>query len=254
MKGIELFKEHFKNYLDNYIIIGGAACEDLLQGQGLSYRSTKDIDMILIVEAINDEYISHFWEFIKKGKYANYQIGENEKKYYRFHKPKNENYPFMLELFSRVPDVVKIPEGMSYTPIPTEEDISSLSAILMNDEYYHLTINNAIKGESFHRASNLSLICLKAKAFLDLKKRKYEGKKINSDDIKKHKLDVFRISATLNSNDRIELTKNIEKDLKEFISIMKESPPNLKDVYKKMGITPIENEILINQLELCFNL
>ncbi|MCT4580046.1 MAG: hypothetical protein N4A35_01400 [Flavobacteriales bacterium] len=87
MKGIEIFKEHFKDFRDNYIVIGGAACEDVIAGQGLRYRSTKDIDMILIIEALNDQYIEQFWKFIQDGQYENYQIGEDEKKYYRFHKP-----------------------------------------------------------------------------------------------------------------------------------------------------------------------
>jgi hypothetical protein len=254
MKGIELFKAHFKDYLDNYIVIGGAACEDVISGQGLIYRSTKDIDMILIVEALSDKYIEQFWKFIELGQYENYQIGEEEKKYYRFHKPKNEEYPFMIELFSRKPDVIKLPKGMTYTPIPANEDLSSLSAILMDDAYYNYTLSNTSKGGTFHRASNLSLICLKAKAFLDLSARKADGQHVNSNDIKKHKLDIFRLSATLNSNELSELPDSIKVDLEKFIGVMEKDPPQLDAMLKHMGIAPIESSELLEQLRLCFGL
>ena len=52
VKGIEKFKEHFGKYQDNYVIIGGTACEVHEDAAGQKPRATKDIDMILIVEAL----------------------------------------------------------------------------------------------------------------------------------------------------------------------------------------------------------
>ncbi len=51
VKGIEKFREHFGAYKDNYVIIGGVACEVHEDAAGQKPRATKDIDMILIVEA-----------------------------------------------------------------------------------------------------------------------------------------------------------------------------------------------------------
>ncbi|MCT4580047.1 MAG: hypothetical protein N4A35_01405 [Flavobacteriales bacterium] len=160
----------------------------------------------------------------------------------------------MIELFSRQSDVIKLPERMTYTPIPTDEDLSSLSAILMDDDYYNYTLSNSIKGDTFHRASNLSLICLKAKAFLDLSARKANGQHVNSDDIKKHKLDVFRLSATLNRQDLSKLPDSIKADLEEFIRVMEKEPPQLDTMLKHMGITPIESGELLGQLRTCFGI
>jgi hypothetical protein len=42
----------------------------------------------------------------------------------------------MLELFSRVPDSLTIDDASHLTPIPITDDVSSLSAILVDDEYY----------------------------------------------------------------------------------------------------------------------
>ena len=36
---------------DNYVIIGGTACDIIIEDAGLTTRVTKDIDMILVVEA-----------------------------------------------------------------------------------------------------------------------------------------------------------------------------------------------------------
>lgn len=56
--------------------------------------------------------------------------------FYRFVKPKSEEYPTMIELFTRKPDVITLPEDAILTPIPMDEEVSSLSAILLDDNYY----------------------------------------------------------------------------------------------------------------------
>lgn len=172
MVGIEIFKEHFKDFRECYIVIGGVACEDHFEGEGIVFRSTKDIDLILIVEALNNEFIAHFWEFIKQGNYEQKQIGEGERQHYRFINPETEYFPIQIELFSRTPDVITRTDDMTLTPIPADEELSSLSAILMDDEYYEFTIKHSQKGTTIHRADDLALICLKAKAFLNLTKKK----------------------------------------------------------------------------------
>jgi len=254
MVGIEVFREHFKSFRECYIVIGGVACEDHFEGEGVAFRATKDIDLILIVEALNNDFIAHFWEFIKKGNYEQKQIGEGERQYYRFIKPETENFPMQIELFSRTPDVITRTDDMELTPIPADEELSSLSAILMDDEYYEFTIKYSEKGATIHRADDLALICLKAKAFLDLTKRKADGEEIDSKNIKKHKNDVFRLAATLREDDRIDLPEGIKKDLEEFIQIMTESTPDIKGIMKNMGINSVTASDLIVQIKNNFKL
>lgn len=50
VKGIESFKEKFKDYTDCYTVIGGTACDILMTEANQEFRATKDIDMILILE------------------------------------------------------------------------------------------------------------------------------------------------------------------------------------------------------------
>ena len=53
--GIDIFKERFANYSDQYTIIGGMACELLMNEAALDFRATRDIDMVLIVEALTND-------------------------------------------------------------------------------------------------------------------------------------------------------------------------------------------------------
>lgn len=44
----------------------------------------------------------------------------------------------MIELFAKCPDFLKGREGIDVAPIHVDENISSLSAILLDDAYYSL--------------------------------------------------------------------------------------------------------------------
>lgn len=254
MVGIEVFTQHFKDFHESYIVIGGVACEDHFDEEGLDFRATKDIDLVLVVEVLNNDFIAKFWEFIELGKYEMKQVGEIERKYYRFIKPQSERYPMQIELFSRKPDIIQETEGMELTPIPADEELSSLSAILMDDEYYHFTIDNSKKGVAFHRADDLALICLKAKAFLDLSEKKDAGERVDARDVKKHRNDVFRLAATLKIEETIELPGGIKKDLKRFVNLMYDTSPDIKSIMKIMGIISVTADDLVNQIVKVFRL
>lgn len=254
MVGLKTFTDFFKEFNTSYIVIGGAACDDYFEREGIEFRATKDIDMILVVEAVNDDFIAHFWEFIKSGKYEKNEQSE-ERQYYRFINPEKEDFPVQVELFSRTPDIIQPIDGARFTVIPTDEDLSSLSAILMDDEYYTFTLDHTEEVDGLNRADELALICLKAKAFLDLSERKEEGQKIDSKTIKKHRSDVFRLAVTLTGEHKLELPESIREDMEAFVGLMEDNPPQTKDFLKAMGITtPISTEELINQLKLSFNL
>lgn len=91
VRGIDTFKEFFKGFEDNYVIIGGTACEIHEDLYAQVPRATKDIDIILVVEALSAEFVAKFWEFIKKGNYDQRNKGVNENvepnhEYFRFMK------------------------------------------------------------------------------------------------------------------------------------------------------------------------
>lgn len=58
MEGLNKFKEAFESYSDNYIIIGGTACDITMAGTAVKARATHDIDMIVIVEKRNGGFVT----------------------------------------------------------------------------------------------------------------------------------------------------------------------------------------------------
>ncbi len=57
VKGLDLFREKFRAHTEQYALIGGAACDLIMEEAGLAFRATKDLDIVLIVEAMSHEPI-----------------------------------------------------------------------------------------------------------------------------------------------------------------------------------------------------
>lgn len=68
------------------------------------------------------------------------------------------------------------------------------------------------------------LILFKTKAYLDLKQRRENGEKIDSDDIKKHKNDVLRIAAELMLESITALPETVKTDIDSFIASLEQEP------------------------------
>jgi len=220
VKGLDRFKAHFEDFGDRYVLIGGTACSLAMEDAGLDFRVTVDLDIVLYVEAFDADFVTAFWEFIKAGGYKNRQKSTGEKRSYRFYDPEDGSYPFMLELFSRSPDVLTPHEGSHLTPIPVDEEMDSLSAIIMDDDYYRFVHEGKVEIDGLPVVGAEHLIPLKARAWLDLTKRRNEGETVKGSDIKKHKNDVPRLYQLLPADLRIDLPSSIRADMVEFIERM----------------------------------
>ncbi|SHL05326.1 hypothetical protein [Flavobacterium chilense] len=253
VRGLEIFREHFKEFTDNYIIIGGTACDIVINNVGLTPRATKDIDIILVIEALNSEFVTHFWEFIKQGNYEVKEKSEEDRKYYRFQKPQAEEFPFQIELFSRIQDLLDLEEQAHLTPIPVDTEISSLSAILMDNDYYNFTIKHSQLDNGIHLANTEALIGLKAKAFLDYKTRKENGEKIDERQLRKHKMDVFRLLLLLTPEDNFTIPISVKADIANFAETVKTDLPD-KQIFKEMGAGNVNVKELFEQLIKVFNI
>jgi len=254
VRGLELFKTFFRNHSDKYLLIGGAACDVLFSAAGLPFRATKDLDIVLIVEALDPEFIKRFWAFVKNGEYQVQQKSKSRKKYYRFLKPKHEDYPFQLELFARNPDLLDLREGAHLTPIPVNEELSSLSAILIDDDYYSFILEKSRMVEGVHLATPEALVCLKVRAFLDMRRLKAEGVKIDDRDIRKHRNDVVRLTALLTERSSLSLTESIKRDMEEFLSVLQTERPDVKAIAKNMGLPPFDLKTIVAQIRQTFSL
>ena len=133
---------------------------------------------------------------------------------------KSREYPYMIEIFSRNPDFIELKDDVALTPLPMDEEVSSLSAILLNEAYYELLKNGQMIIDGIPVLNPSCLIPFKAKAWLDLKERKARGEHIDSKNIKKHKNDLFRLAQLMTSDTNQPLGAEIAEDMKRFLSEM----------------------------------
>ena len=173
--------------------------------------------------------------FIKAGQYETRQRGNGKHEYFRFLKPQMADFPFQIEIFARKPDVLEIAKDTWLTPIPVDEDLSSLSAILMNDDYYHFTLEHSIIEDNIRLANIESLIVLKAKAFIDLSDRKTNGEVIDENNIRKHKNDILRLATMLTEVDKFTLSIDMQDDMNNFCQKASQSLPD-NAFFKSIGL------------------
>jgi len=206
------------------VLIGGTACSLLLEDVGLAFRATKDLDIVLYTERLDPEFVQAFWAFVRAGRYKNQQKNTGKSLFYRFQDPDDERYPSMLELFSRPLDALTLREDAHLTPIPVDGEISSLSAILLDTDYYDLIQSGKRQVAGLPVVTAPYLIPLKARAWLDLSERRQAGQQIDERAIRKHRNDIFRLYQIVEPDRSVLLPESIQGDLRRFLARMAAEP------------------------------
>lgn len=250
VNGFTKFKERFRGYENQYVIIGGTACDLIMENEELPFRATKDIDIVLIVESITAEFGKQFWEYVKEAGYEHLNKSTGKAQFYRFTSPKSKEYPYMIEIFSRNPEFIVLKDDAILTPLPINEENSSLSAILLNEAYYELLKNGQILIDGIPVLSPTCLIPFKAKAWLDLKERKARGEQVDGKNIKKHKNDVFRLAQLITSDTRQNLGVEIAGDMKRFLSELESEDIDLRSI----GVRGTDKKTIISIMYQCYSL
>lgn len=248
--GFTKFKEKFQGFEDQYVVIGGTACDLLMENEDMTFRATKDVDIVLIVESITAEFGKVFWEYIKEAEYEHKNKSTGNTQFYRFTSPKSKECPFMIEIFSKNPEFIVLDENAVLTPLPIDEEISSLSAILLNDAYYDLLKDGQVVLDGIPVLKEICLIPFKAKAWLDLTERKKNGESVDSKNIKKHKNDVFRLAQLITAESRQYLNDEIAADMKCFLNELEKENVDLK----ALGIRGFSQESIISLLRNCYGI
>lgn len=252
VNGLNRWREYFSEDKDKYVLIGGAACNLLEEELEMNPRATKDLDLVLVVEALTPDFGIRLWNFIKDGNYESRTKGVNDHKheYFRFMNPQDKSYPKQIELFARNTGILNLPEDAHIEPISVGEDLSSLSAILMDDDYYSFTIEHSQIIEEIHIASPEALICLKSKAYNEMLIRRDNGEQVDSRDIEKHKKDIFRLIAMLPQNAHFSLSAKLRQDIVLFIQRVGELPN--QDFFKSSGLRGLNAIQLMDLLQKAF--
>lgn len=219
VRGLDLFRARFSAYADQYLLICGTAASLTMEEAGLPFRATKDLDTVLHVEVLTPAYGTASWQFVNAGGDQQQQVSDTGKpKFYRFQKPADERYPAMIELFARAPDGLTPAEGSQLSPIPLDEAVSSLSAILLDETNYAFILAGRRETGGLSWIGEDRLTPLKAIAWLDLQARKDQGATIDGRDIRKHLNDGLRLSQLLAPTTRIPVAPKIGADFARFLS------------------------------------
>jgi hypothetical protein len=243
VKGLALFRDRFAAHKEKYFLIGGCALHTTLSEAGQAARATKDLDIVLVVEAIDQTFVELFWQFVEEGGYEIRQEGNGEaRNFYRFKKPTIPEFPAMLELFSRSAALSRpLAQGSTITPIPVAEEVESLSAILLDDEYYEFILARRRTLLGLPYISEECLIPLKALAWLDLRERKANGAQVDSKDIKKHLTDVFALTNLLTPGVSFNVSPRIAEDIRRFTIQAREENPSME----RYGKTAVLEDFLL---------
>ena len=87
VKGLDVFREYFAGHADQFVLIGGTAGTLAMEEAGLEFRATKDLDIVLHVEALDVAFAQAFWRFVQEGGYEMAQASDTKKPtFYRFQK------------------------------------------------------------------------------------------------------------------------------------------------------------------------
>jgi len=213
------YRETFKDFPDCYTVIGGTACSILMDDAGIEFRATKDIDMILVLENKSREFSAVFWKYILEGEYTCEQK-EGELHYYRFLTQK-AGYPEKIELFSRRED---FRPDSRIIPVYISEDISSLSAIALEDDFYFFMMKGRQVIDEICVLDAKYLIPFKMYAWLNNKDDREKGIQVNTEDINKHKKDVFRLMQLVDPSNRVETVGTVRAAVDRFIKEIMDDP------------------------------
>ncbi len=218
IRGLEIFERHFADHEGSFLLIGGAACADWFATQGLSFRATEDLDIVLILDALSRPFVTRLHEFIRSGGYRlRHRSDGGLPILYRFSEPDDKAYPIMLEIFGRKESALMLEEGQQIVPVRID-GADSLSAILLDDDYYEFLLSHHHSTRGIWMANAAALIPLKSRAWLDLSARRTKGEGVDIRNIKKHRNDVFALAATLPTEPTESLPASIASDVNAFLA------------------------------------
>ena len=208
--GLSHFENYFKDFRDHYVVVGGFATlmllDKQLEGHG---KATHDIDLVLLTNA-SVEMSQQIKSYITEGGYSIQKGQEDAFLYYRFFAPKVKWFAKEIEIFASNEQNLQLDVHQRIIPIDPKEGLYSLSAIMLDGEYFEMIKNNIDYSNQVPCTNTLATIMLKISAFYDLKAR-------GDDKWKKHRRDIIKLALILTGEEHIELKGRMVADVKLFM-------------------------------------
>ncbi len=244
MTKLDSFKKALSGFEDCYTVIGGTACQVIIDDRGGTFRATHDLDVVVLVDAQGFERFGEaFWGFIREGGYEAAKGSGGEMCFYRFKNPARSDCPKMIELFGKSAIAAPLDIGQRIVPIPLSESLSSLSAILLDEEYYQLLKQGRCIVDGVSVLGVEWLILFKMKARVDLVERARTSGGVDSRDLKKHQKDVFRLWEYADTEIRIALSGSVAQDVEAFFNTMDITSQQLRQMGIRDSLKTIVGEL-----------
>jgi len=245
-RGLSHFQQYCKDLEEMYVVVGGFATVMLLdEGLGDGHgKATHDIDLVLLTTS-SIEMSQRIKQYVQEGKYEIQKGNKDQYHYYRFVKPEIEGFAKEIELFASNENDLKLDESQRIIPIDPEEGLYSLSAIMLDPEYFEMIKNNVTMSVVAPCTNTQATIMLKMSAFFDLKAR-------NDNKWKKHRQDILKLSLLLTGEERLQMTGRMVEDFESFMTHLE------KDVDQKMiktilnGMVTVDKELTLETLKKVF--
>lgn len=245
-RGLSHFQQYCKDLEEMYVVVGGFATVMLLdEGLGDGHgKATHDIDLVLLTTC-SIEMSQRIKQYVQEGKYEIQKGNKDQYHYYRFVKPEIEGFAKEIELFASNENDLKLDDSQRIIPIDPEEGLYSLSAIMLDPEYFEMIKNNITMSVVAPCTNTQATIMLKMSAFFDLKAR-------NDNKWKKHRQDILKLSLLLTGEERLQMTGRMVEDFESFMTHLE------KDVDQKMiktilnGMVTVDKEHTLETLKKVF--
>ena len=218
--GIDAFRDAMAGFEDKYVLIGGGACSLLFEDSPNDFRPTSDFDVVAMAASDDLGFGRTLWSFVRAGGYTCGVREDGSVRYYRFKLPlelggAGTKLPSEIELFSKAPWPVD--EGVEVVPMPFDGDLSSLSAILLDEDYFEFIRQGIISRRGVPVPDVLHIIPLRMRAHIDLNRRHDAGEHVRRKNLTKHRADVLNLSDLLTDEDSCGLPDAIADDAREFL-------------------------------------
>lgn len=242
VRGIATFTNYFKEFKEDYVVIGGLATAMVMNDLGFTARATKDIDLVVISKN-NEAFIKALLQFVQQGQYVTRQRTNNPDRHnlFRFFDSPDKEYPAQIELFAICDENSSVYSDITIIPIETPEFYSYLSAILLNTQYFQLLIEHTNEIDGLHIATALSLIPLKMHAYNNMITA-------GQSDSEKHLRDVIKLAAAL-SDEKAILQGDPKEDFDVFMQAFEDVDENrIRQVLKTSNISGLAKKDIIEVL------
>jgi len=165
VRGMETFGRYFSSLEECYCLIGGVALSYINEKHGIRSRSTKDLDVVVLLKGETLSFVRKMVSFVQDGGYKQAGVSVNGCSY-RFFDTDKKEFPEEIELFTKEQGVGQSLKG-NIQHLSFNAEVS-FSSIVLDSVYYNYIAAHRKKGIVTY-ISDYAIVPLKAKAYLENK-------------------------------------------------------------------------------------